>query len=143
MTAKLENEVKNEANNETKNGVKQEQEVELTCIRCPLGCHLSVKMNGGQVTEVTGNTCKRGAEYGEHEVLHPVRTVTTTVPVTGGVQQRVPVKTDGEIPKEKIRECICMLKGIRMQAPVEIGDVIVSDLFGTGVNIVAAKRVRR
>ena len=36
---------------------------ELICIGCPLGCNLTVGMDGGQVVSVNGNTCKRGDDY--------------------------------------------------------------------------------
>ena len=39
------------------------EERNLTCIGCPLGCALKVTIDAENVT-VTGNTCKRGADYG-------------------------------------------------------------------------------
>ena len=56
---------------------------ELTCIRCPIGCQLTVDVNGDEVT-VTGNSCPRGAEYGKKEVTAPTRIVTSSVRVSGG-----------------------------------------------------------
>ena len=73
---------------------------ELTCIGCPLGCRLTVSLEGRQVTAVEGYTCKRGKDYGEKECTHPVRTVTSSVPVDGGVLPMVSVKTAADIPKE-------------------------------------------
>ena len=80
---------------------------ELTCIRCPMGCQLTVTMDGDNVT-VTGNTCPRGAEYGKNEVTNPLRTVTSSVRVTGGELPLVSVKTAGEIPKGKIEAAKAM-----------------------------------
>ena len=46
--------------------------------------------------------------------MSPVRTVTTTVCVTGGkFPSRITVKTRADIPKEKIFACIRALKGIQ------------------------------
>ena len=113
----------------------------LTCIGCPMGCQLTVTMNGRDVTEVSGNNCKRGAVYGAKEVTDPTRIVTTTVRVTGGEIGAVSVKTKEEIPKEKIFECIKALKDLEVKAPVHIGDVIFVDVAGTGTDIIATKTV--
>lgn len=112
----------------------------LICIGCPMGCPLTVKMDGDQI-EVSGNTCKRGAEYGKKEVTNPTRILTTTVRVANGTLAMVSVKTEKDIPKDKIFACVEALKGVIAEAPVAIGDVILSDAAGTGVNIVATKNV--
>ena len=49
---------------------------QLICITCPKGCHLSVDEDNGYA--VTGNSCPRGISYGQNELLHPVRVVTST-----------------------------------------------------------------
>lgn len=47
---------------------------ELTCIICPKGCALKAKLDeNGKVLRVTGNTCKRGAEYAENECTNPMQ----------------------------------------------------------------------
>ena len=112
-----------------------------TCIGCPMGCQLTVTMNGRDVTEVSGNNCKRGAVYGAKEVTDPTRIVTTTVRVTGGEIGAVSVKTKDDIPKEKIFECIKALKDLEVKAPVHIGVVIFVDVAGTGTDIIATKTV--
>ena len=110
---------------------------ELTCICCPLGCPLTVEIENGEVLKVTGNTCKRGEVYGAKEVTNPTRVVTSTVEVEGGAVPRVSVKTKEDIPKDKIFGCMKELKGVKVKAPVNIGDVIVPDVAGTGVDMVA------
>ncbi len=115
---------------------------ELTCIGCPLGCALKVETDGaGAVVSVTGNTCKRGEDYGRREVTAPVRTVTSTVAVTGGKEPVVPVRTRTDIPKGKIFDCMAAIRQAKVQAPVAIGDVVLADAAGTGVDVVAAKAV--
>mgnify|MGYP000596303711 FL=1 len=111
----------------------------LTCIGCPMGCALLVEMDGKEIISVTGNTCKKGAEYAVKEVTDPTRIVTTTVRVKNGSMPVVSVKTAQDIPKGKIFECVKALKGITVEAPVHIGDVILKDVAGTGVNIIATK----
>ena len=112
---------------------------ELICIGCPMGCPLTVEMNGAEVVSVAGHTCKRGAAYAEKEVTNPTRIVTSTVRVLGGMAEMVSVKTAEDIPKAKIFDCVKALKDITVNAPVHIGDVILADVAGTGVNIVATK----
>lgn len=117
------------------------EERKLICIGCPMGCPLTVEVDGGEVVSVTGNTCKRGDVYARKEVTNPTRIVTSTVRVTGGDRDMVSVKTKEDIPKGKIFECVKALKGVSVQAPVHIGDVILEDVAGTGVPIVATKNV--
>lgn len=117
---------------------------ELTCIGCPLGCALRVELNdAGEVVSVLGNTCKRGEEYGRREVTAPVRMVTSTVRVTGGKAAVVPVHTATDIPKGKIFDCMDEIRNAVVAAPVEIGDVVIENVAGTGVSIVASKAVEQ
>lgn len=116
---------------------------ELTCIGCPLGCSLTVTVSGGGEPAVAGHTCRRGEAYGRSEVLDPRRTVTSTAAVAGGRLARVPVKTAGEIPKDRIWECMEIIRRLRVPAPVRLGDVLARDCAGTGVDLVAAKTVER
>ena len=117
------------------------EERKLTCIGCPMGCPLTVAMNGEEVVSVTGNTCKRGDVYARKEVTDPTRIVTSTVRVSGGSIQMVSVKTKEDIPKDKIFECVRALKGIQIPAPVHIGDIVLKNVADTGVDIVATKNV--
>ena len=110
---------------------------ELICITCPKGCHLKVDEENGYA--VTGNSCPRGAVYGKSELLHPVRTITSTVRIEGGSLPRLPVKTDKPLPKEKMMDCMELLDGILVRSPVHVGDVLAEHILGTDVNIVATK----
>ena len=113
----------------------------LTCIGCPLGCRITVELENGEIISVKGNTCKRGEDYAKKEVTSPARIVTSTVKVIGGTASVVSVKTKSDIPKDKIMDCVSVLKEVQIQAPVEIGDVILKDAVETGVEIVATKGV--
>ena len=119
------------------------KKIELTCIGCPMGCPLIVTMEDGAVASVTGNTCPRGDAYARKEVTAPTRIVTSTVKVTGGTLPAVSVKTAGDIPKGKIFDCVRALKDVAVPAPVVIGQVIVPDVAGTGVAIVATKNIEK
>ena len=114
---------------------------ELICIGCPMGCPIVVEMEDGKVLSVTGNTCPRGESYARKEVTNPTRIVTTTVRVDGGKVPMINVKTEQDIPKDKIFECIAALRGVTIKAPIHIGDIILENVADTGVNIVAAGNV--
>ena len=113
----------------------------LTCIGCPLGCFVTVELDSGNIINVTGNTCKRGDDYARKEVTRPMRIVTSTVRVTGGDLLMVSVKTEHDIPKEKIMDIMESLGDIHVSAPVHIGDIILENAAQTGVNIVATKEI--
>ena len=113
----------------------------LTCIGCPLGCQIMVEVKNGEVFAVNGNTCKRGEDYAKKEVTCPTRIVTSTVKVIGGAASVVSVKTKSDIPKEKIFDCVRALKELEVKAPVAIGDVVLCDVAGTGIDIIATKSV--
>ena len=110
-------------------------EKKLTCIVCPLGCQLTVELKDKEVVKVEGNTCPRGAEYAKNECTNPQRTVTSTVRCQNG--GLVSVKTDRPIPKEKMAECMAVINKAVAKCPISIGDVIISDVFGS--NIVATQ----
>mgnify|MGYP001778186457 FL=1 len=119
------------------------EERKLICINCPLGCSLTVTLNGGEVVSVAGNTCPRGEAYGRKECTHPTRIVTGTVRITGGTLPVVSVKTASDIPKEKMQECAAQLRTVVVSAPVHIGDVILESAAGCGVPVIATKNVER
>ena len=106
---------------------------ELTCICCPVGCALTVTIEGDNSVTVTGNRCPRGAAYGEKEV---------TVRVEGYPDTVVSVKTASDIPKGRIDDCMKALADVTAAAPIHVGDVIVENVADTGVNIVATRSFR-
>lgn len=114
---------------------------ELTCINCPMGCRITVTMEGDNIISVEGNTCKRGHLYACNEVKSPVRTVTTTIKVSGGVSDRVSCKTKDPVPKDKIFEVMDAINKASAKAPIAIGDVLIEDCAGTGIPVVATKAV--
>ena len=113
---------------------------ELTCINCPLGCTVSVTVEDGEITDITGNNCKRGEVYARNELRDPVRVVTSTARVDGADQYSVSVKTEEPIPKGKIMEVMEEINKARIAAPVAIGDTVIEDVAGTGINIIATSK---
>ena len=113
--------------------------VELICITCPRGCHLKVD----DQLNVTGNTCPRGEVYAKAELTHPVRMVTSSVNIVSKIESRLPVKTKDPIPKELIFKVMEEIYKVSVKAPIKIGDVVIKDVLGTGVDIVACKNIDR
>ena len=112
----------------------------LVCINCPRGCHLTVNKNNDEII-VEGNFCPRGKEYAIKELIHPERTITTTVEITSSIHKRLPVITDKQIDKDKIMDVMKALKDIKVNAPIKRGDIIVENILGSGCNIVASKTI--
>lgn len=115
----------------------------ITCIGCPLGCQITVTLDGLEVISVTGNTCKRGDVYARKEVTHPTRIITSIIRVNGGEIPMVSVKTESDVPKEKIFDIMNCINGVTVNAPVCIGDILIKDVASTGVNVVATKNVAK
>ena len=114
---------------------------ELTCIGCPMGCLVSVELSDGAIGEISGNSCPRGKDYAEKELTHPERTVTSTIPVEGGELQMVPVKTAHDIPKDKIFEAMAHIRKARLKAPIKAGKVVIENIAGTGIDLIATRTV--
>lgn len=116
-------------------------QVELTCIGCPMGCLLTIEHENNQILHVSGHSCKIGIEYARNECTNPTRLVTSTLPLKGGIYDRVPVKTLLPIPKAKINECMICLKDVIINAPVHLGDILYPDIASTGIPIVATQSI--
>lgn len=111
----------------------------LTCIVCPLGCSITAQMDGKKIVSITGNSCPRGESYARVELTDPRRTLTTTMRVKGG--GLVSVKSKDTLPKDGLFECMAVIDAAEVSAPIEIGDVLIKDILGLGVDIVATSRV--
>ena len=109
----------------------------LICVSCPLGCPIEVEIENGEVVSVAGNTCKRGDAYARAEITNPVRSLTTSVKVENGLHPVVPVKSSGPVPKDKMFDCMKEINSVTVKAPVKIGDVVIENILGLGVDIVA------
>jgi CxxC motif-containing protein len=110
---------------------------ELICIVCPRGCHLVV--DEAKDFEVSGAGCKRGVEYGKAELRNPLRVLTSSVPISGAMYRRCPVKTSAPIPKGLIFNAMEAIGKIKLSSPVHAGQVIIEDLCGTGVRLITTR----
>lgn len=109
---------------------------ELVCIVCPNGCTLHIEGSDETLT-VTGNACKRGEAFAKTELTYPMRTLCTTVRTQQAGVPVLPVRTNGEIPKEKLFDVMRLLDGVTLVSPVARGDVVVKNVCDTGVDIIA------
>ena len=117
------------------------EEREITCIACPMGCILNAKIEGESIS-ITGNLCKIGITYGTKELQDPRRVLTTSIPVeVGGEMKMLSVKTKGDIPKNRLLDCLREIKAAKPTKAVNCGDVIVPDILGLGVDVVATRDV--
>jgi len=112
---------------------------ELICIVCPKGCHLQVDET--KEYAVTGASCPRGIEYGKNELCAPVRTMTSTVKITGGLHHRLPVKADRPIAKELMPELVARLNDVEARSPIHIGDILLANVLDTGANVIATRNM--
>lgn len=113
---------------------------EMICIACPVGCRL--KINEGNEIEVLDAKCERGKTYGVKEMTNPTRILTSTMKVEGGTSKRIPVRTALDIPKDKLLDCMKQINTVTLKAPIDMGQVLIKDVLGTGVNIVASRSMK-
>ena len=116
-------------------------EKKLTCINCPIGCNITVTMDGGSIVSIEGNTCKRGEVYARSEITAPKRVVTGLVRVEGR-HEPLSVKTAAPIPKELVLDCAALLRRTVVKAPIGMNEVVISDVLSTGVDIISTKAVQ-
>ena len=122
-------------------GTRREEEmstqetVAITCIACPQGCATELRVEDGEVVAVTGARCQRGKEYVLQEFIKPERVLTSTVPLQGGGW--LPVRSRGMVPKNRIFDVMAVLRRFCQRPPVQVGDVVVPNVLGLGVDVVA------
>ena len=117
---------------------------DLICIVCPKGCHLSVLLDeDNNVTQVSGNTCIRGANYGKEEVTCPKRMLTTTVKINHAAHPLLPIVSNSALPKDKLNECMDIIRSCTVEAPVYCDQVIIANIANTGIDMVASCDAKR
>ncbi len=113
----------------------------IICTVCPVGCEIHVFGKNKENLVVEGNKCKRGKAYSIDEVLMPKRVLTSTVAVRGGKVKRLPVKSKEGIAKEKLFDAMEIINKTTVSAPVVMGEVIISDILGTGIDIISSRNI--
>lgn len=117
------------------------ENTKVICITCPKGCRLDVTREGSTVIKVENCGCKRGEDYVKAELSDPRRMVATTVRIKGGIHPLMPVYTSKPFPKPRIRELLFELQKVALTTPIHIGEVVVKDVLGTGIDILASREM--
>lgn len=115
--------------------------MEMICTVCPTGCNLTVTLENGAPVQVAGNLCKRGYAYAVAECTNPVRTLTTTVRLCHGDRPLLPVRTTKPVPRGQMRDMVRILNGMAVSAPISVGTVLLTDILGSGADVVASRDV--
>lgn len=121
--------------------------LQFNCTTCPSECLLTVEVkrdaNGtmAEVHSVTGNNCPRGDKFAHQELTCPMRVLTTTVAVSGGGEALLPVRTAEAIPLELHAQAMDLIRGLVVNAPIRMGDVVLEDLLGTNIDLVASMNI--
>jgi len=113
---------------------------EIICITCPKGCDAKVWEEEGSI-KMKGKICKKGRVYIQQEFLEPKRVLTSTVVVAHSRTKRLPVRTAEAIPKKDLFKAMEHLSKVVVKPPVRVGEVIISDLLDTGVDLIASDDV--
>jgi len=120
------------------------KEVEMICIQCPLGCKIKVQLDDdNKVLDISGFTCKSGKEYAMQEVTDPHRVITTSIKVIDGKNELVSVKTNKPVPKRLIPSIMDIIKNSSVHAPVELNQVVISNIANSGADIITTKKVEK
>ncbi len=117
---------------------------DMVCIVCPMGCHMVLEKDDektGQI-KVLHNQCPRGQAYAIEEMTAPKRMLTSTVVVKGGFLNRLPVKTSSAVGKEQLMDVMHILDTVEVVAPIKVGQIIVENVLGTGVNVIASRSMK-
>ena len=117
------------------------QQKKIICTVCPIGCNIIVRGEGEQIESMEGFGCKRGEAYARSEFSHPVRILTSTVKVEGGNAPLVPVRSSEPVPKDLLFKCMDEIRNLDVKAPVDRYDVLISNILGTGIDIIASGTV--
>lgn len=118
--------------------------LQFNCTTCPSECLLTVELKRGadgavaEVYSVAGNSCPSGDTFAHQELTCPMRVLTTTVAVSGGDEALLPVRTSEAIPLELHAQAMDLLRGVVVEAPIRMGDVVLEDLLGTSIDLVAS-----
>ena len=117
----------------------------MTCIICPMGCNLEITydQDTNKVIKVTDNNCPRGPKYAEKELQNPTRTLTSTIKVENGTLPVVPIKSAGELPRDSLLQYMEVIRRATAIAPIHIGDILIQDILGSGINIIATAEVEK
>lgn len=118
--------------------------LQFNCTTCPSECLLAVEVERSpdgavvEVRSVTGNSCPRGNKFAHQELTCPMRVLTTTVVVSGGDEALLPVRTAEAIPLALHAQAMSLIRGLVVDAPIRMSDVVLPNLLDTGTDLIAS-----
>ncbi|MHA1974034.1 MAG: DUF1667 domain-containing protein [Candidatus Hodarchaeales archaeon] len=115
----------------------------ITCIVCPRGCKIKVREEEPGKPVMSGYSCKRGKKYATSEYYHPSRLLATTICIKNARIPLIPVRSKEPVPKEKLMEIMDLVATKTVEAPVKMGEVLITNVLDTGVDIVATRSLER
>lgn len=122
--------------------------LQFNCTTCPSECLLTVEAERDDdgsvaaVRSVTGNNCPRGDKFARQELSCPMRVLTTAVAVSGGDEALLPVRTAEAIPLELHAQAMALIRGLVVNAPIHMGDVVLANLLNTNIDLVASLTIK-
>ena len=118
-------------------------EREFVCIICPNGCRIKVEYEGTNIKNIKGDECPEGKDYVKNEITNPLRVFTGSVLVENGDFSLVSVKTHVPIPKKYIKKIGEITRRIKVNAPIEIGQVVASNLLNENIDLIATRKIEK
>jgi CxxC motif-containing protein len=112
---------------------------EYTCVACPKGCTVEVEFEGDEIKDISGYSCAKGEEYVKSEFHDPRRILTTTVKIKNAKYPRIPVRTETGVPKDELDCCLDKINDVELEAPVEVGEVVIDDICGTDIPLLTSR----
>lgn len=125
-------------------GANEIETLQFNCTTCPSECLLTVEVKRGadgavaEVYSVAGNSCPRGDKFAHQELTCPMRVLTTTVAVSGGDEALLPVRTSEAIPLALHAQAMDLIRGLVIEAPIRMSDVVLPNLLDTGTDLIAS-----
>ncbi len=114
----------------------------LTCVLCPVGCELEVGRTERGL-DIKGSVCEKGIDFATEEILYPKRNLATSVPVRGSASRMVSVRLTDRVAREKVFPVLAEIGKLRPELPVERGQVLLENVLGTGVDVIATRTVKK
>lgn len=118
-------------------------EREFVCIICPNGCRIKVEYEGTNIKNIKGDECPEGRNYVKNEITNPLRVFTGSILVENGDFSLVSVKTHVSIPKKYLKKIGEITRCIKVEAPVEIGKVVASNLLNENIDLIATRKIEK
>jgi CxxC motif-containing protein len=118
-------------------------EREFVCIICPNGCRIKVEYEGTNIKNIRGNECPKGKDYVKNEITNPLRVFTGSVLIENGDFSLVSVKTPSPIPKKYLKKIGEITRRIKVDAPIEIGQVVAFNLLDKNIDLVATRKIKK